>query len=298
MRYSIENRMQLSGVMQLAGKQKSLVKQLCICCTETGKSSNKEHIFPQWLLKKTNTFSKPIKGTAGTKKIPGKHCVIPICEECNTALGKELESPVSRIMEQIESGAGFNDQEAEILIRWLWKITGMFYWLERADDTDSYGYINIKERCLQKIEMPRDRISLAVSLIEQDFDDGSGQTPMGIDVIPLHSNVLAAGVFNRVAMIVYYTKYEKLVPDAYTKYTLSNAPLVMNQTKRICPKAGFATSAEAVGKTVLVSNGPLLHAHETDALEQMMHMMQAVQADDGSLPEELAAYVRGRLNEK
>lgn len=272
-------------------KKKALVKQLCICCKEKGKSSNKEHVFPQWILNKTNTFSNPIKGTAGEKRIPGKHCKIPICEECNTKLGRTLENPVSKIFENLESGKGFNDYEAELLVRWMWKITGMFYWLERAEDDDDYGYSSIKDRCLKSIEMPRDRISLAISLIENEWDEKINQSPMGIDIIPENSNVLAAGVFSRVVLIVYYSKFEKLVPEFFTKYKLSNIPFMMNPNNRIKPKISFKKGDEAVNKTVEIANGLLLDAHEKEALNQMFSAIEATKENDESVPAEYKRYV-------
>src|SRR6056297_886001 len=99
----------------MGNQEKSLVKKVCICCQEQGKPTNKEHIFPQWILRITNTFNNPIKGTAGAKRIPGKHCVILICEDCNSEFGRLLETPVSRIFRRIEAGKGFNDLEAELL---------------------------------------------------------------------------------------------------------------------------------------------------------------------------------------
>lgn len=267
------------------------MKQFCICCKESGKSTNREHIFPQWILRKTNTFSNPIKGTAGEKKITGKNCVIPICEDCNSILGKKLENPVSLIFDNIESGKGFSDFEAELLIRWMWKITGMFYWIERAEDEDDYGFGRIIDLCLNYINMPRDRISLAVSLIENEWDEASNQSPMGIDVIPEGSNIFAAGVFSRVALIVYYTKFEKLVPDLFTKYKLSNIPLMMNPNKKIYPKVGFKHGNEAVDKTIEISNGLLLDFHESEAEKHMMHAIEAAKQNDDSLPEEFRSYL-------
>ncbi|NGM84788.1 hypothetical protein G5B47_20505 [Paenibacillus sp. 7124] len=49
----------------MENQDRELVKQICICCAEKDKKSNKGHIFPQWLLKKTNFFPNPIKGTTG-----------------------------------------------------------------------------------------------------------------------------------------------------------------------------------------------------------------------------------------
>lgn len=278
--------------------KKALVKKLCICCGEKGKKANKEHIFPQWLFHKTNTFSIPIRGTAGPKKIPGKHCVIPICEECNSELGKKLEEPVLKIFTQLESSCGFNDYEAELLIRWMWKITGMFYWIERAEREEDYGFVSLKNKCLNPIEPPRDRISIAISLIENEWSDKYADTPMGIDVVPELSNVLAAGVFNKAAIIVYFTKFEYLIPDTYTKYRLSKIPLVLNPNKRIQPVIGFKNGDEAIVNTAKIANGSLLTFHEKEAEEQIIQSLKAIRDKDPALPTGFEEYFSKVISSK
>ncbi|CAI6035703.1 hypothetical protein PAECIP112173_00811 [Paenibacillus sp. JJ-100] len=281
----------------MSNQERALVKQLCISCTERGKKTNKEHIFPQWLLKKTNTFSNPITGTAGNKKIPGKHCVIPICEECNSELGRILELPVSKIFERIENNQGFNDFEAELLVRWMWKITSMFYWIERSKDEDDYGFVSVKDRCLKRIENPRERISIAISLIENEKDEKYEDTAMGIDVLPKYSNVLAAGVFNKTAIIVYYSKYDHLISNNFTKYQLSSTPFLMNPEKRILPIMGFREPGEAISKVISVVNGRLLLSHEYEAVMQLKQLTEEAKKKNSFLSKEAQKYFK-RIKKK
>ncbi|ARU59967.1 hypothetical protein CBW65_01990 [Tumebacillus avium] len=270
--------------------EKALVKQLCICCGESGKATNKEHVFPQWILKKTNTFNNPISGLFSDKKLPGKNCVIPICIECNSELGLNLEAPASQIFERIESGAGFNDHEAEILVRWLWKITGMFYWINHSTDKDQYGFISLKNKVLKPIESPRDRITLAITLTEDEFEEDV-DSPMGIDVLPRLSNVLAAGVFSKTAIIVTNTDFAGSIPDNYTKYTLSSVPMMMSPNYKIHPKVGFQTGTEAVGITITTAMS-LLHPHEMYAANEWLSFIRLTREDSTFLPNEFKDYTR------
>ena len=246
----------------------SHLKGICICCEKKGEKSSKEHIFPKWLLKKTNTYDNPITWIGLDRKIPGKDCVIPICEECNNELGIQLENPVSQIFERIENGLGFNDHEAELLVRWMWKMNGMFHWMVHPRATYSDGNCTLKERALSGIIDSRDRISIAVSLIKDSSEDFVDH-PLGLDVLPRFSNVLTAGVFLNIAIIVFYTVFRELIPNDYTIYTLSSVPLLMNPNYKIYPKCGFTTGSDAVGVTFKTANDKLLLAHEILVLEAL-----------------------------
>ena len=70
-------------------------KHKCVCCEESGKEMSKEHLFPQWLLKMTNTEQDLFSSPYG--KIPGISFTVPLCKECNSLLGTKLEAPVSKI---------------------------------------------------------------------------------------------------------------------------------------------------------------------------------------------------------
>ena len=160
-------------------------KHQCVCCERTGQKMNKEHIFPKWLLQHTNTRKDMFDWVYG--KVPGDKATVPLCEECNSKLGTELEGPVKKIFDAIESGEGFNDNDAELLIRWMWKIVGLAYWTI-CNKNWKYGFITLKEHVLTKIPLPRSRISIALSLIE-DPNEEYGCGPVGLDAFSLYSNI-------------------------------------------------------------------------------------------------------------
>lgn len=236
----------------------------CIVCECDDKEMSKEHIFPQWLLNRTNTRKDKINWLG--RKVPASSCTIPICVDCNAQLGIELEGPVSKIFESIENGNGFNDCEAELLVRWLWKINGMFYW-SICNENWKYGYNTLKERVLSPIESPRNRISIVISLIEDDKED-FGCSPIGLDTFSIFSNVFCAGVFSKISIAVIYSKFaEHVNKDKWSVYTLSSAPLLMNPNYRIFPKVDFKTGSEAVYYTkFFFGNDSIIHKeHESIA---------------------------------
>lgn len=223
-------------------------KDKCIICEEKNKKMNKEHYFPQWLLKRT----KSEKVNFGTfyGKLPGKKCTVPICIECNEKLGSELESPVSKIFENIESDKGFNDYEAELLVRWIWKIQGILYW-SICGNYWHYGCKKIYDKVLLPIEQPRSRISIAIALIDDEFEnDRYGYAPVGLDSFSLYSNIFASGVFSKLSIIVFYTELKNLInSDIWSVYTLSEFPIMLNPEYKIYPKYTINTGAKAINLT-------------------------------------------------
>ena len=241
-------------------------KDFCICCEQSGKEMNKEHFYPQWLLRRTKTQKDLFSSPYG--EIPADQITVRLCKDCNSKLGKELESPVSKVFDCIESGKGFNDYEAELLIRWMWKITGVFYW-SICNDRWKYGAITLKERVLSRISYPRDRLALAISLIH-DSEENFGCAPVGLDVFPLFSNVYAAGVFSKLCLVVLYSSYMREVEkEGWTVYRLNNSPNVLNLEKRIIPAVGFQTSREAVAyvKRNFGNGSAICKEHEVIALQ-------------------------------
>ncbi|NLF82775.1 MAG: hypothetical protein GX568_02175 [Candidatus Gastranaerophilales bacterium] len=244
-------------------------KEKCICCEETGKRMNKEHVYPQWLLKRTKCEKIYMNSPYG--KIPGDQLTIPLCEECNLKLGKQLEEPVSCIFEKIETGNGFNDFEADILVRWVWKIKGMFYWSICNKDW-LYGYKSLGEHVLKPIEIHRSRISIGIALIEDAFENKDfGYAPIGLDSFTLWSNVYVVGVFSKISLVVFYTSMKDYINDnIWTIYTLSDFPLMLNPNKNTFPKVTFSTATRAVKITNLLlgHDTPIEKEHEKIALEQ------------------------------
>lgn len=241
-------------------------KDRCVCCEQVGVPMNKEHIYPKWLLQHTKTQKDTFKWIYGD--VPGDQATVPLCIDCNTQLGIELEGPVCKIFKAIEAGQGFNDNDAELLVRWMWKINGLFYW-SICNENWKYGFISLKEHVLSKIVQPRNRITLAISLIE-DPDEEFGCGPVGLDAFSVFSNVYAAGVFSKLCIAVINSSYIKHVDqDKWTLYTLSNSPMVLNSNNRIRPQYGFKTGSSAIQHMRLNfgNKSKLYRLHEEAALQ-------------------------------
>ena len=248
-------------------------KNRCICCEESNKEMNREHIFPQWLLKMTNTEQDLFSSPYG--KVPGKTYTIPLCKECNSKLGSELEVPVSKIFRSIESGNGFNDFDAELLARWIWKINGMYYW-SFCNENWKYGYITLKEHVLSRIVQPRNRISIAISLVEDSIED-FGCAPVGMDAVPFYSNVYGVGVFSKICLVVFLSEFSHYFDERiWTVYRLSNSPMVLNPNIKIFPKIGFKTGGEAISfiKLFYGNDSRIYRDHEVVALTQKAKISQ------------------------
>ena len=63
---------------------------------------NKEHLYPKWLLQHTKTQKDTFKWIYGD--VPGDQVTVPLCIDCNTQLGTELEGPVCEGFKAIEAG--------------------------------------------------------------------------------------------------------------------------------------------------------------------------------------------------
>jgi hypothetical protein len=247
-------------------------KKQCICCEKSGKRMNKEHIFPQWLLKKTNNMGNLLKTLHGD--IPGKSFTIPLCEDCNSLLSEKLEAPVSLIFDNIENGKGFNDFEAEKIIQWMWKINGMAFW-SVCNKGLTYGIDTLLTRVTEPICYPRSRISIAIGLIKNEFED-SVFSPVGIDSECFYSNVYVAGVFSKLSIIVFYSEFESLIDDFFwTVYTLSDYPIMTNPNNKIFPKISFRNGSEGICITKLLAgkNSKLETEHEKMAKKQIFNIL-------------------------
>ena len=67
----------------------------CFICgrSENETMFNKEHILPDWLLKKHNLYSETIT-MLNEKQIKYGSYVIPCCVECNSDMGRIIEQPI------------------------------------------------------------------------------------------------------------------------------------------------------------------------------------------------------------
>jgi len=244
-------------------KRMSELKSNCIACGRSGKKMNKEHLFPKWLIHKTKTYKTKIRWHEG-KKIPGLVATLPICEECNTLFGAELESPVAQIFDCLENEKGISDFEAELLIRWLWKMEGMFWIVNHPNGVYSEKY-SLKERVLNPIDEVRSKLVLAISII-QTIDFGFEDLPMGIDSVTEIDGIFVSGVFSQIAIMVTLDCFNDLIPNNFSTYNLEENMDEKNTSKIFFPKKGFIDCTEAVGITKIFS-AKLSLAHDKQAME-------------------------------
>lgn len=220
---------------------------------------SQEHVFPIWLIRRTNTDKTEI-GWMGKRTISAQSATIPLCVECNRDFGKHLETPVSKIFDDLEARQGISDNEAELLVRWLWKIDGLF-WIARYPKGDYSIAYTLRERVLRPIDTIRSQLVLAVSLIET-IDPSFGDKPLGIDSYTHLDAIFVSGVFSEIAMMVVHEAFVNMIPEAFSKYRFSSIRDASSEAKLFHPKVGFKDDIEAIVITKLVSER-LSAAHET-----------------------------------
>ena len=186
------------------------------------------------------------------KRISAKSCTVPLCEICNKEFGEKLETSVSKIFKDLESNKGLSENEIELLIHWLWKITGLGWVLNHPKGTYTKRY-TVKERSLKRIDNIRVRLVFAVSLIKT-IDPKYGDLPMGVDSTNQIDAIFASGVFSKIVMIVSLKDFEKLIPDNLSKFYLNEKFEPTSNAKLFFPKVGFKDDVEAVSIIIKISN--------------------------------------------
>jgi hypothetical protein len=234
------------------------LKQKCVACERSGVDMNKEHVFPQWLILRTNNHNTSIRWMKN-RRVPALRATLPLCRECNSAFGHELERPVSRLFDEIESQEGISDTDAEFLIRWLWKTQGFLWCAANPEHKYTENY-TLRERVLRPIDSIREHLVLAVALIDRLHPE-STDWPMGIDSNTLHDAVFVAGVFSKIALMVLIDSFVLLVPRRFSIYNLAPKRDAATSAKLFFPKTGFSDDVEAVGVTFLASQ-PIAEAHD------------------------------------
>ncbi len=237
------------------------LKQICVACDLPMKERSKEHFWPDWLIEWTGTHRTRVRFDPH-KKINPKSLVVPLCNSCNSAFGRDLESPVAHAFRQLEAGNGISDVEAELIIRWLWKLEGLFWRFAHPNDFYSAKY-TLKDRVLRPLDDIRSSLSLAIALAER-IEPEFGDAPMGLDSWTRLSAIYVAGVFSRVAVMVLLQKFEDQVPDNFSIYRLSPVGAPDRDARLFHPKVGFRSCVEAVKRTREAALF-LSYAHELDA---------------------------------
>ena len=163
-----------------------------------------------------------------------------------------LEEPVSRIFDDLESGKGISENEAELLIRWLWKITGLGWIAAHPDGTYTEKY-TLRERVLNPIDEVRENLLFAVSLVER-ISSKFNDLPMGVDSRNDIDAIFASGVFSKIAMLVTWKRFDEFVPDNFSKMFLSRKADSSSNAKLFYPKIGFEDDIQSIGKMWLLSD--------------------------------------------
>jgi hypothetical protein len=236
-------------------------KHICVACSMAMRDKTKEHFWPQWMIKKTNTHQTGVRFAPG-KKINPRALTVPLCSTCNNRFGNELEGPVAKSFEDLEAGRGLSDREAERIIRWLWKLEGLSWCFAHPDGLYTQKY-SLRDRVLNPIDEIRSELTLAVSLVAE-IEPEFGDAPMGLDSWNDTSAIYVAGVFSRVALMVLLRQFASEVPKNFSFYQLADLHAADREAKLFFPAVGFATCVEAVGVTAKHA-AMLSYAHELEA---------------------------------
>lgn len=238
------------------------LKERCAGCNRQGVPMSKEHIFPEWLIRRTRTDQSGIRW--GEKRgVPALACTFPLCQDCNTAFGEELEGPMSRLFDDIEEGRGITDDEAELLIRWIWKIEGLDWIAAHPDGLYTQKY-TLRDRVLLPIDDIRGRLILGVALIK-GLHPESIDLPMGFESTNEHSAVFVSGVFSKIATMTVLDQFETMMPPQFGRYRLAPVRNQLHEGKFFYPPTSFDDDIEAVGVTKIASDRISL-AHDSLAM--------------------------------
>lgn len=224
---------------------------------------NKEHLFPQWLIQKTGTHQTGIRW--GEKRgVSALSATFPLCVECNSEFGQDLESPTSKLFNEIEKGQGMNDNEAELIIRWMWKIQGLAWIASHPTGKYTLKY-TLRERVLFPIDEVRSQLVLGMALFKSLHPE-STDLPMGLDSSNQVDAIFVSGVFSKIAMMVVRDTFQSMIPDKFSCYRLASRRNSLYAGKLFFPPTSFLDDVEAVGETWMASI-PLSKAHDQLAIE-------------------------------
>lgn len=240
----------------------------CVGCERSGQKMTREHLFPLWLIKHAKVFKEGISW-AGRKGVNPKTATMPLCVDCNSRLGAELEGPVSKIFPRIETEEEVSDYEAELLIRWLWKFCGLTACYAYAGDPDwrySSTWTLIERVLGEPFNTVRRRLCLAIGLIhanDPDFHDW----PVGLDSeIGAMDTFFIAGVFGRVALLTCLNDFAGYIPGMFATYNLAHQRDVSGEVV-LYPPVCFPFGSDAINVMREISP-PMKRMHEAFALNQ------------------------------
>lgn len=246
-------------------------RKQCAACDETRGEMTREHFYPMWLIERTQTFREGI-AWGGKPNVPASAATVPLCHRCNRDFGRELESPMAQIFDDIEAGQGLSDHEAEIVIRWLWKFEGLAWIFQNPRHIYTKKY-TLRQRVLQPIDEIRGQLMLCVALAERrdpEFEEGA----LGIDSFNADNAIFVSGVFSRVALLVCLAELEEYVPAVLSKYRLApTRESASAQAKLFHPAIGIPTCSDAIAMMQGIS--PVLSRLHDEIGEEMRRGLHA-----------------------
>ena len=196
----------------------SKFRKQCVGCGDVSAPITKEHYFPVWLIDRTQTHADGI-AWGGKENVPALAATVPLCKRCNDDFGREIESPMARIFDDLEAGRGVSDLEAELFVRWLWKFEGLSWRFKHPRHVYAQRY-SLRERVLLPIDELRGQLLLCIALAEKR-DPQFAEGAMGIDSENVHNAIFVSGVFSRIAVLVSLAIFEEDIPAVFSKYRLA-----------------------------------------------------------------------------
>lgn len=198
-------------------------KYRCLACEKANLNRNKEHFWPRWLIRFAEATKEPVSWLG--KDLPAEAVQIPLCADCNSAFGQDLEGPMSELLPRISVGQSVTDPECELLVRWLWKFEGLAwnaFNFHRSEARYSSKF-SMRERVIGKDSLQgiRGRLVVALALAHRN-DPGLHDWSLGMDSgLGTHDAIFASGVFRNVAMAVSFADFAHLIPPMFSTYQLA-----------------------------------------------------------------------------
>lgn len=235
-------------------KSLRLLRLRCSGCDRVGLQMTKEHFFPKWLIEYAEVRHEGITWLDQQTIAPDK-ATIPLCQECNEGFGNALEGPVAAVFRELDSGAGISENDAEILVRWLWKFEGL-QWTARTVRPDGVytRRYTLGERVTtsRAFDEVREDMVLAIALIRNN-DPDHRDWPMGLDTPPSENALTMSEVFGRIALICSLAQFEAEIPDVYGKFRFG-APVAQRAEKVFQPPVSFIYAQGAIHTTIEVGH--------------------------------------------
>jgi len=102
------------------------VEDICLgdCCFICGakpgeKAFNNEHVVPEWILRRYDLFARTINLPNGVAMRYDRYTV-PCCADCNTLMGDEIETPVSKVVQAGPNAINEFAEKGQLLKLFVW----------------------------------------------------------------------------------------------------------------------------------------------------------------------------------